>query len=133
MFFLRSEVRLNLFVSQKIVYLPQQMRCRVSYQRVKQRAALLLAVLLTWLCCNTLFIHTHIFEGRVVAHSHFYTHTHSQLQHLLMLSEQDALQGSVAFDFFVTPLLCALVIAGIYRAICREQLCLSLRAPPASI
>ena len=114
----------------------------MSYQRVKQRAVLLLAVLLTWLCCNTLFIHTHLFEGRVVARSHFYTsssdgsqhtHTHSQLQHLLMLSEQDALQGSVAFDFFVTPLLCALVIAGTYRAICREQLCLSLRAPPASI
>lgn len=118
------------------------MRCRVSYQRSRSWATLLLAVVLTYLCSNTLFVHTHLFGDKVVAHSHFYTtsadgsqHTHSQSQmlHLQMLAELDALQGSVAFELLVASLLCGVIVAGAYHTICREQLHLSLRAPPANI
>lgn len=118
------------------------MWCRESYQRSRSWATLLLAVVLTYLCSNTLFIHTHLFGDRVVAHSHFYTtsadgsqHTHSQSQllHLLMLAELDALQGSVGFDFLVTQLVCGLILMGAYSTICRAQLRSSLRAPPANI
>ena len=118
------------------------MRCRVSYHRLRSHAALLLMVLLTYLCSNTLFIHTHLFNDKVVSHSHFHTgsadnpehgHSQSQILHLQLLSHIDALEVGVMVLLAAATFECGLILEGAYNIICRKLLFTSLRAPPVSI
>lgn len=117
-----------------------QMGIRLRHKTIKGYAILLLTIFITYLCSNTLFIHNHSFEGRVVVHSHIYNgtpdkpehdHTKSQFDLIATLSEFLALKASLSSqDFTPIYLLCCIIAVAAECVHSFSVVNIQLRAPP---
>ncbi len=112
----------------------------LRYKPLKGYAVLLLTIFITYLCSNSLFIHYHSINGRVVVHSHIYggtpdkpehNHTQSQFDLIATLSDFFALKATSKSQN-LTPIffLCSIIAIAVECAHSSSVVNTQLRAPP---
>lgn len=112
----------------------------LRHKSIKGYALLLLTIFITYLCSNSLFIHNHSINGRVVVHSHIYqgtpdkpehNHTQSQFDLIATLSEFFALKVSLeSYNFIPIFFLCGIIAIAVECAHSSSVVNAQLRAPP---
>ena len=128
------------FIFAKLYIFAGQMGIRLRHKSIKGYALLLLTIFITYLCSNTLFIHNHSVNGRVVVHSHIYqgtpdkpehNHTQSQFDLIATLSEFFALKVSLeSYNFIPIFFLCGIIALAAECAHSSSVVNTQLRAPP---